>query len=72
MQTYSWVLRAHYKSDTHWPESFPAVPELLLWKSVGVLDLMKTKCFSQPTEVVLASGLEYPQIYITNYEPRKF
>jgi hypothetical protein len=28
---------------------------------------MKTKHFSQPTEVVLASGLEHRQIYITNY-----
>jgi hypothetical protein len=32
---------------------------------------MKTKRFSQPTEVVLASGLEHPQIYITNHELRK-
>jgi hypothetical protein len=28
---------------------------------------MKTKHFSQPTEVGLASGLEHCQIYITNY-----
>jgi hypothetical protein len=67
IQTCSWVLCAHYKSDMHWPQSFPAVPELLLWQPVGVLDLMKTKHFSQPTEVVLASGFKHRQIYITNY-----
>jgi hypothetical protein len=67
IQTYSWVLCARYKSYMHWPQSFPAVTELLLWQSVGILDLMKTKHFSQPTEVVLASGLEHCHIYITNY-----
>ncbi len=65
--TYSWVLCAHYKSDKHWLQSFHAVPELSVWQSVGVFDYLKTKHFSQPTEVVLASGLEHCQIYITNY-----